>query len=501
MKHANFLHRASTYKLAAHVVSDIIAFNAGVTAAYFSSSIVKSVVNPDYPHPSLPSALDSFPVMFLVPLFILLFESNKRGHYTRFKGLWEEFGEVIRIVLTVAGLTIALLYILRIEFSRTWLLTSWALILLLVPIARIITKRFLRRVNRWFTPTLVIGSGKNALDAALAIESDPNLGFKVQALVDMNLLSGNDGAGTEQIKQVKAFDQIHRTYKTFDVLGSRDDFDRHAKSENIPYIVFALESGEFTEYQKLVDDLMLSRHTLSVIPPIKGMPLMAAQISPIFRHEVLHIKITTNLANWSSRQIKRVLDVSLSSLLILALMPLGIIVALLIKRDGGAVFFSQERVGMDGKLFNCWKFRSMEPDASSALQLLLKTESTTNTEYKLNCKLKADPRVTPTGKFIRKYSIDELPQLYNVLIGEMSLVGPRPVQPDELEAKYGKHAQFYLATPPGITGLWQVSGRNNLDYETRISLDTWYVRNWTLWGDIQIFARTITAVLKADGAY
>ena len=137
----------------------------------------------------------------------------------------------------------------------------------------------------------------------------------------------------------------------------------------------------------------------------------------------------------------------------------------------------------------------MSINAQKSLQELLNTNISLRTEYKLHHKLQDDPRITPIGKIIRKYSLDELPQLFNVLIGEMSLIGPRPVRRDELEEKYGKHAQFYLATPPGITGLWQISGRNNLDYETRVSLDTWYVRNWTLWGDIQIFMRTIGTCL------
>ena len=178
-----------------------------------------------------------------------------------------------------------------------------------------------------------------------------------------------------------------------------------------------------------------------------------------------------------------------------------LVVSALIKSDGGSVFFSQRRAGFKGNTFGCLKFRSMCSDSDEVLERLLASDDELRKEYLETQKLKDDPRITRIGKIIRKYSIDELPQLFNVLLGQMSLVGPRPVRPDELLSHYGESADIYKSSPPGITGLWQVSGRNDLDYQTRVRLDAWYVRNQNFWGDLKLIGKTVGVILKGEGAY
>jgi len=155
---------------------------------------------------------------------------------------------------------------------------------------------------------------------------------------------------------------------------------------------------------------------------------------------------------------------------------------------------------MNGRIFKCLKFRSMRPDADRVLKELLANDPEAQAMWDKDFKLKNDPRITPIGNVLRKTSLDELPQLFNVLKGEMSLVGPRPVVKDEL-LRYGENATYYLEARPGITGLWQVSGRNDTTYTERVNLDAWYVKNWSLWYDIAILFKTFGVVFRSKGAY
>ena len=157
------------------------------------------------------------------------------------------------------------------------------------------------------------------------------------------------------------------------------------------------------------------------------------------------------------------------------------------------MFFAHTRVGRHGRLFRCFKFRTMVPNAAEVLAELLARDPAARAEWARDRKLRNDPRITPIGRLLRKTSLDELPQLFNVLRGEMSLVGPRPVMPDELE-RYGEAQDRLSQVRPGLTGLWQISGRNDVDYERRVHLDAWYVRNWTFWYDILILFRTLLVV-------
>ena len=197
---------------------------------------------------------------------------------------------------------------------------------------------------------------------------------------------------------------------------------------------------------------------------------------------------------------KRALDI-LGALSIGAVFSPVIITAIaVLVAQKGPVFFAHERVGRRGEMFRCYKFRTMVPNADAVLNELLENDSEARAEWLRDFKLRKDPRVTPMGRFLRKTSLDELPQLWNVLNGTMSLVGPRPVVREEL-LRYGRGARFYLANRPGLTGLWQVSGRSDIDYSRRVALDRAYTENASLWLDIRIVFRTVWIVLRVKGAY
>ena len=206
------------------------------------------------------------------------------------------------------------------------------------------------------------------------------------------------------------------------------------------------------------------------------------------------------MRNSASLACKRVFDIVASFLALVLLAPLFLIVAVAIKKDGGPAFYSHRRVGRDGAMFSCFKFRSMYEDSEKRLETLLAHNTEAKTEWEEHYKLKNDPRITRLGHFLRESSIDELPQLLNVLKGDMSLVGPRPVILKELE-KYGEEKGSYLSVRPGLTGLWQVSGRNDLDYDTRVALDVEYVESYSFRTDLIILMKTIRVVLEGRGAY
>lgn len=200
----------------------------------------------------------------------------------------------------------------------------------------------------------------------------------------------------------------------------------------------------------------------------------------------------------SSSVMKRGLDIVGGLLLLAALAPVMLVIALLVKRDGGKAMFSHKRIGANGKPFYCLKFRTMCADAEERLQKVLDENPEARAEWERDFKLKDDPRVTPLGAFMRATSLDELPQLINVIKGEMSLVGPRPIVPAEA-SRYGAAFRDYLGCRPGLTGLWQVSGRNDIDYEARVRLDSTYAREWSFFRDISILIRTVGAVLGRTG--
>lgn len=197
---------------------------------------------------------------------------------------------------------------------------------------------------------------------------------------------------------------------------------------------------------------------------------------------------------------KRTMDMAIAAVAMLVLLPLILGVAVLVKLTSpGPVFFGHDRVGFAGRRFRCWKFRTMVVDGDRVLAEHFRKFPEERSIWLAERKLRDDPRVTPLGAVLRKLSVDELPQLYNILLGQMSIVGPRPVVADEL-LNYQKSAGHYLRTRPGLTGLWQVSGRNDTSYHERVRLDRLYVRRWSMLLDMWIMLRTVPAVLTSRGA-
>jgi undecaprenyl-phosphate galactose phosphotransferase len=239
---------------------------------------------------------------------------------------------------------------------------------------------------------------------------------------------------------------------------------------------------------------------VSYIPDMYMLTTFSASIRDV--DGVPMISASQGLLNPFNRALKGVMDYAGAALALILISPVFLYASWRIKRDdGGKAFFAQKRVGHNLREFKMYKFRTMVLNAESMLRELLKDDEVRR-EYEVAFKFKDDPRITGVGKFLRKTSLDEIPQIFNVLKGEMSLIGPRPFVPQEIEPRYGDAAAQIYQVKPGLTGLWQVSGRNNIsDFQHSRDLDLYYIYNWSLWLDIVIIIRTIQIVINGHGAY
>ncbi|HGM6398574.1 undecaprenyl-phosphate galactose phosphotransferase WbaP [Serratia nevei] len=459
-------------------LSDIFLFNVSVYLSYLIIYNVFGGIEEFIPK-------DEFAVraaaQFILSVLCIIWFWTRLRHYTYRKPFWFELKEIVRTLIIFAILDLALVAFSKWNFSRYVWIISWALIIFLVPLGRSLTKRMLNKFNLWKKHTIIIGTGKNAFEAYAALQSEEVLGFEVAAFVC------SDDSCAENKFNIPIIRDERELWKCSDV-------------ESTQFII-ALEFEQHALRDWWLKNLVKHNcRSVSVIPTLRGVPLYGTDMSFIFSHEVMILRVSNNLAKRSSRLLKRVFDIVGSLSIIVALMPILIFLAYKVSRDGGKAIYGHERIGYNGKKFKCLKFRSMVTNSQEVLSELLERDPAAREEWNKDFKLKNDPRITKIGAFIRKTSLDELPQLWNVLVGEMSLVGPRPVVEAELE-RYAGDVDYYLMAKPGMTGLWQVSGRNDIDYDTRVYFDAWYVKNWALWNDIAILFKTISVVLKRDGAY
>ena len=403
-------------------------------------------------------------------------------HYTYRKPFWFELKEIFRTLLIIFVIELAIVAFSRLYVSRYFWSVTWLLVFTLVPLGRILIKNLLIKLGWYLKETIIIGNGKNAKEVFDALNNEPYLGF------DIKLFITTEEYKSEFIEGVPVM--------------------RHN-----PELLIKLVSPEFTQFILAVDEenkvkqdfwlrylIRKGCRSISVIPDFRGIPLYGTDMSFLFSHEMVLFRVNNNLAKRSSRFIKRAFDILGASFLLIFLFPLCIPLYFLIKKDGGKLIYGHSRIGQNKKEFKCLKFRTMVNNSDEVLERILATDKDARLEWEKDFKLKNDPRITPIGRWLRARSLDELPQLWNVLKGEMSLVGPRPIVKEEL-LYYQDDVDYYLMAKPGMTGLWQVSGRNNVSYDTRVYFDTWYAKNWSLWNDIVILFKTFKVVWTKTGAY
>lgn len=364
-----------------------------------------------------------------------------------------------------------------ITLSRFVAAMTWVLALGLIPLGRMIARSIFSKMSWWGKRAVIIHVGLPTIDFVRHLNRHPKSGIRPAILVE---LGATEGITPEKIQAA-----IHKLRAS----------DTYPQLIDCALFVFEGSPMESSDVLREFRDIFRRIIFVVVAPDQRLNWSGAVDLAGVPGFEIRH-----NLLDRRSQIIKRLIDIVLSVTALIVLLPLYLIIAVLIKIDSpGPVFFRQIRLGLEGESFGMWKFRTMHTDAENMLQTLLKEDPSAKTEWTEYRKLKNDPRITGVGKYLRRLSLDEIPQFWNVLIGGMSIVGPRPYLPEEREA-YGVGYASYIRVRPGITGLWQVSGRSMTTFANRAIIDEEYIRNWSIWFDLYILAKTPWVVLHWDRA-
>jgi Undecaprenyl-phosphate galactose phosphotransferase WbaP len=417
----------------------------------------------------------------LVP-WILAFAEAKL--YTRRTLFWGEARQVLRACTLAALFAVFLSFAVRAagELSRLVILGVWFATLVAVPIVRHNTKRLLMQVGLWSKRVLILGAGETGLQVCERIRAHPTLGYQPVAFVD----DDPQKMGTLQAGIV--------------VRGPLTAIPELVCELAVKDVVLALPRLPREELLHVISTCEGRVESIRLVPDMFGLATVGVETEDL--DGLLLLNMRWNLAKPWNLTLKRGFDLMVAAGTLLPLSPLLALAALSIRLDSpGPILYRQQRLGRGWRRFRCFKFRTMYRDNADRLEGYLSHNSAARAEWDQFAKLKAfDPRVTRVGRLLRRFSFDELPQLLNVMRGDMSLVGPRPYLPRETE-RMGDFGETILKAPPGITGLWQVSGRNELTFSQRLRLDEYYVRNWSLWLDIIVLVKTIGAVMRRQGAY
>jgi len=453
------------------LLSDLVALCIGATAGLLLWHRVDARLSPEF-------YVHLWPVLLLFPLAYAA------------SGLYPGFGRnpvdelrklcaATSVVYPALAVTIFLLKDAA-TYSRAVFLLAWAQTLILCPLFRALTRSVCSRKPWWGHPVVIVGAPSVAAGIAATLERQPGLGLKPVAIFSVNISDPVAGFSVASWDDPELAVSLARRSRVRHVILGMADTPRH-----VALSFFNHCSDLFTN--------------VIVVPDLAGFSSLWVEAHDL--SGILGLEVHQRLLLPGSRIVKRTLDLAFVAACGIVALPLVAMVAVLIKLTSpGPVFYGQRRYGRGGGPFIAWKFRSMVADANQALERHLDSDPSLRDEWNLTQKLKRDPRITPFGRFLRHTSLDELPQLWNILIGEMSLVGPRPIIASEI-ARYGDDFALYKKVTPGLTGMWQVSGRNLLTYEQRIGFDIYYVRNWSIWLDLHILARTVKTVLRGDGAY
>ncbi|WP_370832228.1 undecaprenyl-phosphate galactose phosphotransferase WbaP [Phascolarctobacterium faecium] len=418
------------------------------------------------------------------PLLYLLF-LNIEQLYNRRMQFWQVIEKIFQASLYAVVAIVIVLYIGQIaaSTSRMFIFLLWLFSFIYLTVFRYLTKKFLEKVQLLRIPVLIIGAGKTAELLVKGIINDAGgMGYKIIGLLEDNCVRNG-------------------ILKRFPVLGKFADVEAVILKTGVQHVFIAAPGLEQEKLTRLIYKVQPLVKNIGIIPNLVGIPMGGIEVESLFNEKLMLLRLKNNLARSWNRYLKTIFDFALTLVGTVAISPILIFIAIWIYIDSpGPVIFKHTRIGKNGKKFFCYKFRSMCIDAKEKLAELLENDPVAKAEWKRDFKLKNDPRITKSGAFLRRTSLDELPQIFNVLKGEMSLVGPRPVIEEELE-RYGEYVNDYLMVKPGITGMWQINGRNDTSYAERVCMDSWYVRNWSIWIDNLILWRTLKSVIRCKGAY
>lgn len=422
-------------------------------------------------------------LLYIISIAFVLLALSSQGFYTKRRPFWEDLSVYVKWVLMGAVFELGLLLLLSESELDLWMESlTWFYAVTFGFVMRALVRKALSAARWWHRSAVIVGTGDSAVATYRALSQDLSLGVRVEAFVQANGgdMSSLRGTGVPVVGLLECL--------------TRSDF----KSTQV---ILALDNLE--GHEALFRKLSAATPNLLVVPPLRGFPVQGIDVMPLLGGDVLVMGIRNNLARWRAQVVKRTVDIVLSIvMLVLVFFPIYLLVKLQITRENkGPVLFGHRRLGRNGRSITVFKFRTMALNAEDQLGTWERERPDLWKAFSEGgFKLQDDPRILRSARWLRSTSLDELPQLLNVLKGEMSLVGPRPITLAEVTA-YGAEFELYKQVRPGVTGLWQVSGRSTTSFAERARLDAWYVRNWSLRYDVAILIRTTWVVLSRAGAY
>jgi exopolysaccharide biosynthesis polyprenyl glycosylphosphotransferase len=422
-------------------------------------------------------------VVLVIPVWILIFTIIQLYNPTNLFGGVDEYIRVVNGVTIGTMLLIVFGFFQRDEviISRGWLIISWLFAFLTVSVFRFTFRRLiysLRKRGHLLSPALIVGANDEGIALAAQLQKWSTSGLYITGFIDQGEPIGS------------------KAFNSYKVLGRLDDIEKILADEHIEEVIVAptaLNRTQLLDIFRTISPMPNTKLRLSSgLFEIISTGLRVKELAFVPLVEVNNTRISGPEA-----LLKFLEDYGLSILILLFIWPILLLIALLIKLDSpGRIIYRRQVMGTNGKVFDAFKFRTMCANGEEILQEYPELKADMERDYKL----KDDPRVTRIGYYLRKYSLDELPQFFNVLFGQMSVIGPRMISPPEM-GKYGKWGMNLLTVKPGISGLWQVSGRSDVSYEQRVQLDMQYIRNWSIWLDIYLILATPVAIIKRRGAY
>ena len=466
------------------IFSDLIGYYASLLIGFFLRKFLFPYIIPNSPlfdHPLL-----FYLSLWWIPVCFISFMAIE-GVYTKKLSLWEELKRTWKAILIASVVILSAITLQKLGYrvSRLVLTSSFCFNFLIIPLMRFVTKRILCSILPIQEKVIILGAGQAGQAVAKGFIKDKYFYYNNLGFLDDYKKGEIDIEG-----------------RKYPILGKIDRLFEIADKEDIHTAILAMPSIGSERIKQLFTKIRHHIPNVLIVPELQGISLITCELDYLFYEEIFLLHTKNNLADPINRALKRISEFFLIIPILIVSIPVMLLIAITIKlTSAGPIIYTQKRIGRNGRPFKIYKFRTMYKDAEKRLKNILESNPQARKEWEANFKLKNDPRITKIGSFLRKTSLDELPQLFNVIKGEMSLVGPRPVTDIELKKYYKEDAQFYKMVRPGITGLWQISGRSNTSYEQRKKLDVWYIQNWCIWLDILILLQTVKAVIKKDGAF
>ncbi len=424
---------------------------------------------------------DSYIYLWL-PLTFLIFLAQAKAYATMQPIIYTVRSIFYAATYGLIAYIVALYFFTDWMAARSFFVVFWLILLTTLYVERLAVCFWLKHSHHLYEDVIFVGAGRTAERALHYFKDDLGYRYNIVGFLDDKPIS-------------------NKLTEKYGLLGKVNEAEKIVKNSHIQTVIITAPGMVRDKLQQLITTVQPYVRNLSYVPDLIGTPMMGVEAQVLFTEEILMLHMRNNLAMKRNKIYKRIFDLTCTVCGGLLILPIIAIIGLLVAVDNkGNVIFAHRRIGKDGKEFPCYKFQTMIPNAQEKLVEYLAANPEAKKEWEESFKLTNDPRVTKLGGFLRKTSLDELPQLWNVIKGDMSLVGPRPIVKKEIE-RYGEYFREYAMVLPGITGMWQASGRSDTTYEERVSMDTWYVRNWSVWLDIMYLAKTFQAVIFGKGAY